>query len=156
MYASRSETLIRTWKYLFFYTLLPVAIYKLLQICENENSSLESKSLLQIYGCGTWFILICNLLSYYLQFHKKNVTLVTLESRSTYQRCLQLIYICLTEMCKAQIISLILLTYIILVLSFCRYINVIKGTLNTGLLQTTDKRKLRKAWVTKAPGHVSD
>ena len=58
-------------KYLFYYTLLPVAIYKLLQICENENSSLESKSLLHIYGCGTWFILICNLLSYYLQFHIK-------------------------------------------------------------------------------------
>ena len=71
MYASRSETLISILKYLLFYTLLPVAIYKLLQICENENSSLESKSLPHIYGCGTWFILICNLLSYYLQFHKK-------------------------------------------------------------------------------------
>ena len=53
-------------------------------------------------------------------------------------------------MCKVQIISLILLEYIILVLSFCRYFNVIKGTLITGLLQTTDKRKLRKAWVSKA------
>ena len=71
MYASRSEALISILKYLFYYTLLPVAIYKLLQICENENSSLESKSLLHIYGCGTWFILICNLLSYYLQFHTK-------------------------------------------------------------------------------------
>ena len=71
MYASRSETLISVLKYLLYYTLLPVAIYKLLQICENENSSLELKSLLHIYGCGTWFILICNLLSYYLQFHKK-------------------------------------------------------------------------------------
>ena len=71
MYASRSETLISILKYLFYYTLLPVAIYKMLQICENENSSLESKSLLHIYGCGTWFILICNLLSYNLQFHKK-------------------------------------------------------------------------------------
>ena len=48
MYASRSETLISILKYLFYYTLLPVAIYKLLQICENENSSLESKSLLHI------------------------------------------------------------------------------------------------------------
>ena len=73
MYASRSETLISIFKYLFYNTFLPVAIYKLLQICENENSSLESKSLLHIYGCGTWLILICNLLSYYLQFHK-NVT----------------------------------------------------------------------------------
>ena len=71
MYAIRSETLISILKYLFYYTLLPVAIYKLLQICENENSSLESKSLLHIYGCETWFILICNLLGYYLQFHKK-------------------------------------------------------------------------------------
>ena len=48
MYASRSETLISILKYLFYYTLLPVAIYKLLQICENENSSLEWKSLLHI------------------------------------------------------------------------------------------------------------
>ena len=71
IYASRSETLISILQYLVYYTLLPVAIYKLLQICENENSSLESKSLLHIYGRGTWFILICNLLSYYLQFHKK-------------------------------------------------------------------------------------
>ena len=71
MYVSRSETLISILNYLFYFTLLPVAMYKLLQICENENSSLESKSLLHIYGCGTWFILICNLLSYYLQFHKK-------------------------------------------------------------------------------------
>ena len=71
MNASRSETLICILKYLFYNTLLPVAIYKLLQICENENSSLESRSLLHIYGCGTWFILICNLLGYYLQFHKK-------------------------------------------------------------------------------------
>ena len=71
MYASRSETLISILKYFFYYTLLPVSIYKLLQICENENSSLESKSLLQIYGCGTWFILTGNLLSYDLQFHKK-------------------------------------------------------------------------------------
>ena len=71
MNASRSETLISILKYLFYYTLFPVAIYKLLQICENENSSLESKSLLHIYGCGTWFILICNLLGYYLQFHIK-------------------------------------------------------------------------------------
>ena len=73
MYDSRSETLISILKYLFYYTLLPVANYKLLQICENENenSSLESKSLLHIYGCGTWFILICNISSYYLQFHKK-------------------------------------------------------------------------------------
>ena len=46
-------------------------LIRLLQICENESSSLESKSLLHIYGCGTWFILICNLLDYYLQFHKK-------------------------------------------------------------------------------------
>ena len=66
------------------------------------------------------------------------------------------IYICLAETCKAQIISLILLEYIILVLSFCRYFNVIKGTLITGLLQTTDERKLRKASVSKALGHVSD
>ena len=43
---------------------------RLVQI-SNENSSLESKSLLHIYGCGTWFILICNLLGYYLQFPKK-------------------------------------------------------------------------------------
>ena len=50
---------------------MQVAIYKQLQICENENSSLESKSLLHIYCCGTWFILICNILSNYLQFHKK-------------------------------------------------------------------------------------
>ena len=64
-------TLISISKYLFYYTLSPVAIYKLLQICENENSSLESKSLLHIHGCGTWFILICNLLGYSLQFHKK-------------------------------------------------------------------------------------
>ena len=71
MYASRSETLISILIYLFYYTLLPVAIYKLLQIYENENSSLESKSLLHIYGCGTWLILIFNLLSHYLQFHKK-------------------------------------------------------------------------------------
>ena len=71
MYASRSETLISILKYLFYYTLLPVAIYKLLQICENENSSLELKSLSHVYGCGTWFILICNLLGYNLQFHKK-------------------------------------------------------------------------------------
>ena len=71
MYASRSKKLLSILKYLFYYTLLQVTIYKLLQICENENSSLESKSLLHIYGCGTWFILICNLLSYYLQFHKK-------------------------------------------------------------------------------------
>ena len=71
MYARRSEALISILNYLFYYTLLQVAIYKLLQICENENSSLESKSLLHIYGCGIWFILICNLLSYYLQFHKK-------------------------------------------------------------------------------------
>ena len=70
MYASGSKTLISILKYLFYYTLLPVAIYKLLQICENENSSLES-IFLHIYGCGTWFILICNLLGYYLQFHKK-------------------------------------------------------------------------------------
>ena len=69
MYGSRSETLISILKHLFYYTLLPVAIYKLLQICENVNSSSELKSLLHIYGCGTWFILICNLLSYYLQFH---------------------------------------------------------------------------------------
>ena len=60
-----------TLKYLFNYTLLPVALYKLLQICENENSSLESKSLFHIYGCGTRFILICNFLRHYLQFHKK-------------------------------------------------------------------------------------
>ena len=73
MYASRSETLISILKYLFYYTLLAVAIYKLLQICENENSSLESRSLLHVYGCGTWFILLCNLLTYYLQSHK-NVT----------------------------------------------------------------------------------
>ena len=73
MYASKNETLISILTYLFYYTLLPVAIYKLLQICENENSSLESKSLLHIYGCGTLFILICNLFGYYLQFHK-NVT----------------------------------------------------------------------------------
>ena len=66
MYASRSETLISILNYLIYYTLLPDAIYKLLQICENENSSLE-----HIYGCETWLILICNLLSYYLQFHKK-------------------------------------------------------------------------------------
>ena len=71
MYASRSETLISILKYLFYYTLLPVAIYKLLQIYENENSSLESKSLSHVYGCGTWFILICNLLGYYLHFYKK-------------------------------------------------------------------------------------
>ena len=71
MYVSRSETLISTLECLFYYTLLPVAIYKLLQKCENEDSSLESKSLLHIYGCGTWLIPICNLLSYYLQFHKK-------------------------------------------------------------------------------------
>ena len=73
MYASRSrsETLISILKYLFYYTLLPVAIYKLLQISENENLSLKSKSSLHIYGCGTLFILICKLLSYYLQFHKK-------------------------------------------------------------------------------------
>ena len=71
MYASRSETLISILRFLFYYTLLPIAIYKLLQICENENSSLESKSLLPIYGCAAPFILICNLLSYYLQFHKK-------------------------------------------------------------------------------------
>ena len=71
MYASRRETLISILKYLFYYTLLPVAIYKLLQICKNENLSLESKSVLYIYGCGTWFILICNPLGYYLQFHKK-------------------------------------------------------------------------------------
>ena len=70
MYASRNETLIIILKYLFYYTLLSVTIYKLLQICENENSSLESKSLLHIYGCGQWFILICNLLSYHLQFHQ--------------------------------------------------------------------------------------
>ena len=63
--------LIRILKYLYYYTLLQVAIYKLLQICENKNSSLESKSLLHIYGCGLWFNLICNLLIYYLQFHKK-------------------------------------------------------------------------------------
>ena len=71
MYASRGETPISILKYLFYYTILPDAILILLQICENENSLLESKSLLHIYGCGTWFILICNLLSYYLQFHKK-------------------------------------------------------------------------------------
>ena len=70
MYASRSETLISILKYLLYHTLLPVAIYKLIQICENESSSLESKSLPPIYGRGTWFILICNLLSY-PQFHKK-------------------------------------------------------------------------------------
>ena len=70
MYASRIETLISILKYLFYYTLLSVAIYELFQICENENSLSESKSLLHIYGCGTWFILICNLFSYYLQFHK--------------------------------------------------------------------------------------
>ena len=71
MYTNESKKLISILKYLFYYTILSVAIYKLLQICENENSPLESKSLLHIYGCGTWFILICNLLSYYLQFHKK-------------------------------------------------------------------------------------
>ena len=71
MYASRSETLISILKYLFYYTLLPVAIYKMFQICKNGNSSLESKSVLHIYGCGTWFMLICNLLSYCLQLHKK-------------------------------------------------------------------------------------
>ena len=71
MYASRSETFISILKYLFYYTFLTVAIYKLLQICENENLSLESKSLSNVYGCGTWFILICTLLGYYLQFHKK-------------------------------------------------------------------------------------
>ena len=54
MYASRSETLISVLKYLFYYTLLPVAIYKLLQICENKNSSLELKSSIHIYGCGTY------------------------------------------------------------------------------------------------------
>ena len=35
-------------KCLFCYALLPVAIYKLLQICEHENSPFESKSLLHI------------------------------------------------------------------------------------------------------------
>ena len=71
MYASRSETLIIILNCLFYYTLLPVVIYKLLQIGESENSSLESKSLSHVYDCGTWFILICNFLGYYLLFHKK-------------------------------------------------------------------------------------
>ena len=52
-------------------SLLQVAIYKLLQICENENSSLDSKSLSHVYGCGTWFILICNLLVIICNFIKK-------------------------------------------------------------------------------------
>ena len=54
---------------------------------------------------------------------QKNVIKVTLESRSTYHRCLQLIYIyiCLAETCNAQIISLRLLENIILVLSFYRH-----------------------------------
>ena len=68
MYASSSETLISIF---YYYTLLPVAINELLQICENEKLSFILKSLLHIYGCGIWVILICNLLSYYLQFHKK-------------------------------------------------------------------------------------
>ena len=93
MYASRSETLLSILKYLFYYTLLPVAIYKLLQICENENSSLESKSLLHIYGCGTWFILICNLLSYDLQFHEKCIISNSVEQKYISQVFISDIYV---------------------------------------------------------------
>ena len=72
MYASRSETLISILKYLFYYTLLPVAIYKLLQICKNENSLFIRIEILNtLLWMWNMVILICKLLSYYLQFHKK-------------------------------------------------------------------------------------
>ena len=61
-------------KYLFYYTLLPVAINKLLQICENENSSLESKSFfthLWLWNMAYSDMQYFKLLTTYLQFHKK-------------------------------------------------------------------------------------
>ena len=117
MYASRSETLISILKYLFSTLYCQLQFYKLLQICENENSSLESKSLLHINGCGTWFILICNLLSYYLQFHK--TCNISNSGEQKYISQMFTIYkLCLAETCKVQIISLILLENFLLVLSF--------------------------------------
>ena len=47
-------------------------------------------------------------------------------------------------MCKAQIISLILLENILLVLSFCLYFNVIRVTLITGLYRRLTKENLEK------------
>ena len=47
-------------------------------------------------------------------------------------------------MLKAQIITLILLENILLVLSFYSIFNVIRVTLITGLLQTTEKENLGK------------
>ena len=39
---------------------------------------------------------------------------------------------------------------------FVGIFNGIRVILITGLLQTTDQKKLRKTWVSKAPGHVCD
>ena len=60
-------------------------------------------------------------------------------------------------MCKAQNISLILLEKCpIGLVFFVGIFNFIRVTLIIGLLQTTEQRKLRKTWVSKAQGHVSD
>ena len=46
--------------------------------------------------------------------------------------------------------------YYIGLVFFAGIFNGIRVTLITGHLQMNDQRKLRKTWVSKAPGHVSD
>ena len=124
---------ISIFKYLFY------CFYRQLQVINTfKYVKLEIHHLNKDWG--TWFILICNLYSHYLQFCKKYT--ISYAEEQKYISHISAIDVCLAQTFKAKIISLILLENILLVLIMCIVIfNVSRVTLITGHLQKIDRRK---------------